>query len=324
MKKERALCFLLAAASFFLPSTSTTVDSIDRSASISGNQTLVSPGGVFQLGFFTPDGAAADGAKKYLDIWYVKVPGPTIVWVANRQSPVLNPPASLQLSADDGRIVIVDGKNATVWSSAAPSTTGTSSVTSARLLDDGNLVLSSSDGSAAWQSFDYPTDTLLPGMKLGVNNRAGITRNITSWRTPTDPSPGEYTFKLVAGGLPQFFLFRGPTARIYTSGPWNGEMLTGVPYLRSQDFNFRVVWSPDETYYSYSILNDSLLSRFMVDRASGQLRRFVWSSGAWSNFWYYPSVPCEHYATCGAFGYCNSDQSPMCSCLPGFVPRSPR
>ncbi|CAN6201595.1 unnamed protein product [Urochloa humidicola] len=320
MKKARALCFLLAAASFFLPSTSTTTtttDSIDGSASISGNQTLVSAGGVFQLGFFTP-GAAADGANKYLGIWYAKVPGPTIVWVANRESPVLNPPASLQLSSD-GRLVIVDGNNATVWSS-----TTTSNVTTARLLDDGNLILRSSDGGVAWQSFDYPTDTLLPGMKLGVDNRAGITRNITSWRTPTDPSPGQYTFKLVPGGLPQFFLFRGPATRIYTSGPWNGEMLTGVPYLKSQDFGFRVVWSPDETYYSYSIRNASLLSRFMVDGASGQLRRFVWSSGAWSNFWYYPSEPCEGYAKCGAFGYCDSGQSPICGCLPGFAPRSPR
>ncbi|CAL5052784.1 unnamed protein product [Urochloa decumbens] len=295
MKKARALCFLLAAASFFLRSTS--IDRIDLSAPLSGNQTLVSLGRVFELGFFTPVGAA-DGTKKYLGIWYAQVPGPTIVWVANRESPVLNPPASLQLSADGRRLVIVDAKNATVWSSAAPTTTMSvnSSRCTARLLDDGNFFLSYDDWSAAWQSFAYPTDTLLPGMKLGVDNRAGITRNITSWRAPTDPSPGEYTFKLVPGGLPQFFLFRGPATRIYTSGPWNGEMLTGVPHLKSQDFSFKVVSSPDEMYYSYSIRNASLLSR----------------------------EPCEGYARCGAFGYCDSGQSPICGCLPGFVPRSPR
>ena len=109
--KARALCFVLAAAaSFILPSTST--DSIDgRAASISGNETLVSAGGVFQLGFFSPGGA--DGAKKYLGIWYAKVPGPTIVWVANRQSPLVNSPVVLELSAD-GRLVILDGQNATV------------------------------------------------------------------------------------------------------------------------------------------------------------------------------------------------------------------
>ncbi|KAF8752434.1 hypothetical protein HU200_011956 [Digitaria exilis] len=316
------LLVLASAATFF--SLATPIDTIDQAASISGNQTLVSSGGVFQLGFFSP-GDGADGDRKYLGIWYAKVPEPTIVWVANRQSPVLNSPGVLKLSPD-GRLVIVDSRNATVWSSAEP-TTSITTLASARLFDDGNFVLSSdgsrSPGSVAWQSFDYPTDTLLPGMKLGVDNKAGITRNITSWSSPTDPSPGPYTFKLVTGGLPQFFLFRGPTTRIYTSGPWNGEMLTGVPYLKSQDFGFTVVSSPDETYYTYSIRNASLLSRFMVDGTSGQLKRFVWSSGAWSNFWYYPSEPCDGYAKCGAFGYCDSSLSQLCSCLPGFVPRSP-
>jgi hypothetical protein len=41
------------------------------------------------------------------------------------------------------------------------------------LLDSGNFILreQNSDGSTRqnlWPSFDYPTDTLLPGMKLGV------------------------------------------------------------------------------------------------------------------------------------------------------------
>ncbi|GJV67663.1 mutator type transposase, partial [Tanacetum coccineum] len=45
---------------------------------------------------------------------------------------------------------------------------------SVTLLDSGNLVLQElfPDGyqkKVLWQSFDYPTDTLLPGMKLGIN-----------------------------------------------------------------------------------------------------------------------------------------------------------
>jgi hypothetical protein len=235
---------------------------------------------------------------------------------------VVNPPASLQLSAG-GRLVILDGNNDTVWSSAAP-TVG--NVTAAQLLDTGNLVLSAdgsgSGPSVAWQSFDYPTDTLLPGMKLGVDTRAGITRNITAWRSPSDPSPGDVTFKLVIGGLPQFFLLRGST-RVYTSGPWNGDILTGVPYLKAQAFTFKVVYSPDETYYSYFIREPSLLSRLVVDGAATQLKRFSLNNGAWNSFWYYPTDQCDYYAKCGPFGYCDTDRSPPCSCLPGFVPRSP-
>lgn len=318
------LVLLATAAAFFPLSTSTDTIGPSESITTSDNQTLVSAGGVFQLGFFSPDG----GAGTYLGIWYYNITEHTVVWVANRQSPVRSTPGVLRISAD-GRLVILDGQNGTVWSSAAPTRNVTPGAT-ARLLDNGNFILSAdgsgsdSDQSVAWQSFDYPTATLLPGMKLGVDVKAGITRNITAWRSASDPSPGDVTFKLVTGGLPQFFLLRGEM-RLYTSGPWNGEILTGVPYLKSNDFTFRVVSSPDETYYSYSIGVDGLLSRLVVDEAAGQVQRFVLLNGGWSNFWYYPNDPCDTYAKCGPFGYCdNTGQSQACVCLPGFEPRSPQ
>jgi hypothetical protein len=286
------LLFVVVGAAFFRPTES--VDSITQAASISGNQTLVSAGGVFQLGFFVPPGA--DDGRTYLGTWYANIPGPTVVWVANRQSPLVDSPGVLRLTAD-GRFEIVDRQNATVWSSAAPTRSVAAGAT-AQLRDNGNFVLIS-DGSVAWQSFDYPSDTLLPGMKLGVDVRSGITRNITSWNTPSDPSPGAYTFKLVLGGMPEFFLVRGGTAETYGSGPFNGEMLTGAPYLRSNDFTFKVVSTPDETYYSYAIGDASLLSRFVVNGTAGRVQRYVWINGAWSTFWYYPDDPCDSCAVCG-------------------------
>ncbi|KAG8078162.1 hypothetical protein GUJ93_ZPchr0007g4910 [Zizania palustris] len=317
------LPLLFVAAATFFSRAVTAADSIGLAGFITGNQTLVSASGVFQLGFFSRDGGA-DG-RTYLGMWYASIPGQTVVWVANRQDPVYNTPAVARLSAD-GRIVIVDGQNATVWSSPAPAINVTGAA-AARLHDNGNFVVSSdgsfSQESVAWQSFDYPTDTLLPGMKLGVDIKKGITRNITSWRSQSDPSPGTYTFKLILGGLPEFFLFRGPTI-IYASGPYNGAELTGVPDLRSQDFTFTVVSSRDETYYSYSIRDPSLLSRFVVDTTAGLVQRFVWINGAWTSFWYYPTDQCDSYAKCGAFGYCDVSTSMPCSCLPGFQPRSPQ
>ncbi|TVU34884.1 hypothetical protein EJB05_16739, partial [Eragrostis curvula] len=315
------LLLATVAAAFTLVAS---IDTILRNTSIAGNQTLVSAGGLYKLGFFSPPGA---DDRTYLGVWYATIPDPkTVVWVANRKDPVVNSPAALQLSAD-GRLVILDGQNATVWSSPAPTRNVTArGAAAARLLDSGNFVLSADgkdfDQSVAWQSFDYPTDTLLPGMKLGVDIKAGITRNITSWRSPSDPAPGEYTFKLVIGGLPQFFLVQAmggaSTRMIYTSGPWNGDILTGVPYLKSKDFAFKVVYSADETYYSYAIRDPSLFSRLVVvDAPSGQLRRFSLNNGAWSNFWYYPTDQCDYYAKCGPFGYCDTDKSPPCSCLPG-------
>lgn len=41
--------------------------------------------------------------------------------------------------------------------------------TNAILLDSGNFVLRNGKSSVLWQSFDNPSDTLLPGMKLGYD-----------------------------------------------------------------------------------------------------------------------------------------------------------
>ncbi|KAL6909784.1 hypothetical protein ACP4OV_001443 [Aristida adscensionis] len=324
--RPRALSFLLLLATAWSPCTST--DTIDRSTPISGNQTLISsPRGVFKLGFFSLRGAG--GRRWYIGIWYANIWGdPKVVWVANRETPVAGEsPGVLALSAD-GRLVICDGRNATVWSSPAPAReVAFTPLAAARLDDEGNFVLRSGgdNSTVAWQSFDYPTDTLLPGMKLGVDVRACITRNITSWRSRSDPSPGAYTFKLVTGGLPQFFLLRGGATKLYTSGPWNGAALTGAPDLRSPEFSFTVVASRDETYYSYAVNDASLLSWLEVDGNKGQLQRFVRSNGGWTNFWYYPNDACDPFALCGPFGYCDSSRSSAaCSCLPGFVPRAPR
>ncbi|KAI5007383.1 receptor-like serine/threonine-protein kinase SD1-8 [Hordeum vulgare subsp. vulgare] len=322
MRTMIRLLLLVAAVCCFSPSGCVAAsDSIDVAASVAGNQTLVSARGIFELGFFSPP-----GGRTYLGIWYAGIPNRTVVWVANRNDPLVSGPGVLRLSPD-GRLLVLDRQNSTVWSSPAPTSRLTAGAV-ARLGDNGNFLLSSdgsgSPQSVAWQSFDYPTDTLLPGMKLGVDVKRGLTRNLTSWSSPTDPSPGQYTFKLVPGGLPEFFLFQG-TDKIYASGPFNGAGLTGVPNLKSKDFLFAVVDSPDETYYSYSITNPSLLrSRFLMDGTAGRVQRYVWASGQsqWSSFWYYPTDPCDTYGYCGAFGYCDMSLNPLCSCLPGFQPRS--
>ena len=101
---------LLATAAFFPLSTSTDTIGPSESITTGNNETLVSAGGVFQLGFFSPDD---DGARTYLGIWYYNITVRTVVWVANRHSPVRSTPGVLRLSAD-GRLVILDGQNGPV------------------------------------------------------------------------------------------------------------------------------------------------------------------------------------------------------------------
>ncbi|RVW37239.1 G-type lectin S-receptor-like serine/threonine-protein kinase [Vitis vinifera] len=62
----------------------------------------------------------------------------------------------------------------------------------AQLLDSGNLIMRNGNDSdpenSLWQSFDYPCDTLLPGMKFGWNRVTGLDRHLSSWRSADDPS----------------------------------------------------------------------------------------------------------------------------------------
>ncbi|XP_059073442.1 G-type lectin S-receptor-like serine/threonine-protein kinase SD2-2 [Cryptomeria japonica] len=53
-------------------------DTLLLGASLTGNQTIISKNGTFELGFFTPN-----GSNWYIGIWYAQIPQKTYVWVAN-------------------------------------------------------------------------------------------------------------------------------------------------------------------------------------------------------------------------------------------------
>jgi hypothetical protein len=321
-------------------STSTTTDTVTPAAPLAADQTLVSAGrGKFVLGFFAPD--PDDAGTTYLGIWFNNIPVRTVVWVANRESPLTlpgSPPgaAALRILAN-GSLAIVDGNTSdgggsVVWAtpppppSSAPPAGALIGNATAQLLDNGNLVLRVPGAGVVWQSFDHPTDTLLPGMKLGIDFRTGLDRRMTSWRGAGDPSPGEYTFRLDPRGSPELFLYRR-SARTYGSGPWNGFQFSGVPNLKSNSLlTFRFVSTPgEEAFYSYDVLpNATVLTRFVLN-SSGQIQRLMWidMTQSWSLFWSYPLDECDGYRACGPYGVCSVERSPICGCAPGFDPRFP-
>uniref|UniRef100_A0A0D9VVN7 Receptor-like serine/threonine-protein kinase n=1 Tax=Leersia perrieri TaxID=77586 RepID=A0A0D9VVN7_9ORYZ len=313
----RALPPLAAGLLLLLSSPAASIDTITVEAPLEGNRTLVSAGGTFALGFF--DAAAG---HTYLGIWYNNIPARTVVWVANRRSPVVGSVAAAELKIDsNGSLAIVQAQRSVVW--VSPGAAGNAT---ALLLDNGNLVLRFAGGGVAWQSFDYPTDTLLPGMKLGVDLRTGLDRYMSSWRLADDPSPGEYTFRIDTHGSPEFFLYRW-SMRTYGSGPWNGYQFSGVPNLRTNTLlSYQFMSTAKEAYYQYDLDGGAtVLTRFVMN-SSGQIQRLMWidTTRSWSVFSSYPMDECEAYRACGAYGVCNVETSPMCGCPVGFEPRYPQ
>nr|POF24219.1 s-locus-specific glycoprotein s13 [Quercus suber] len=149
--------------------SSDTADSITQSQSLSDSKgtTLVSKDGGFVLGFFSP---------------------------ANRRNPI-NGSSGVLMVNNYGKLVLLN-QNSTVVSSANSTKEARNPIV--QLLDLGNLVLREENEENPekylWQSFDYPSDTWLPGMKVGWDLRTGLERRLTAWKSPDDPSPGKLSW----------------------------------------------------------------------------------------------------------------------------------
>ncbi|KAM0068399.1 putative non-specific serine/threonine protein kinase [Helianthus debilis subsp. tardiflorus] len=67
---------------------------------------------MFELGFFSP----GNSKNRYLGIWYKKISTGTVVWVANRETPITDNSGMFKVS-NNGTLVILSGGNIVVWSS---------------------------------------------------------------------------------------------------------------------------------------------------------------------------------------------------------------
>lgn len=225
----------------FFPHISSATDTLTQSHPLrdDGRTTLVSNDGTFELGFFTP----GSSKNRYIGIWYKNIPDKTVVWVANREKPVRDNSSTLSIDTE-GHLVLLSQNRTTVWS--ANSTRNGSNPIIAQLLDSGNLVLRSEQDQNPqhylWQSFDYPSDTFLPGMKIGLDLKTGLDRRLTAWRSWDDPSPGDFTCGVVHGVTSELVMWNGSKV-FQRSGPWNG---VGIGGKSTPLFNLQFIVNEDE------------------------------------------------------------------------------
>ncbi|XP_044335709.1 receptor-like serine/threonine-protein kinase SD1-8 [Triticum aestivum] len=293
-------------------------DLLNEGNNITDGNTLVSADGSFILGFFSP----GVSTNRYLVIWF-SVSNTTVCWVANRERPV-NSTAGVLVFSDTGNLLLLDGSGQTVWTSnsttrAAPGV--------AQLLESGNLVIREQAGhTTVWQSFDYLSDTLLPGMKMGKNRWTGSEWYLSSWRSADDPSPA-YRFVTEANGLPDNTLWDGST-KVYRTGPWNGLRFSGTTEdaTYTDMFKFVVTINDGEVTFGYTATPGTPPSR-IVATSTGFVKRLVWeeSRKRWETFLQGPRDVCDAYAMCGPFGLCNANapSTSFCSCPRGFTPAFP-
>jgi hypothetical protein len=160
-----------------------------------------------------------------LGIWYKKIPVQTVAWVANRFNPI-NDSSGLLMINNIGSVVLMSQNKSVVWLIGLGLEEQAKNPV-LQHLDSGNLVLrDGNSGTPLWESFDYPSDTFLLGMKMGWDLRKGTKWCLTAWKSPDDPSPGDFTYGIEMHSYLEPVVLKG-TNKFYRIGPWNGLQFSG-------------------------------------------------------------------------------------------------
>uniref|UniRef100_A0A0E0B678 Receptor-like serine/threonine-protein kinase n=1 Tax=Oryza glumipatula TaxID=40148 RepID=A0A0E0B678_9ORYZ len=303
-----------------LPPPCSSDDRLVPGKPLTSDATVVSDGGAFAMGFFSPSNSTPD--KLYLGIWYNDIPVRTVVWVANQETPVTNGTTLSLTESSDLVVSDADGRvrwTANVTGGAAGAGNGN---TTAVLMNTGNLVVRSPNGTALWQSFEHPTDSFLPGMKLRMTYSTRASDRLVSWRGPADPSPGSFSYGGDTDTLLQVFMWNG-TRPVMRDGPWTGDVVDGQYQTNSTAINYLAILSrDDEVSIEFAVPASAPHTRYALTYAGEyQLQRWSAASSAWSVLQEWPTG-CGRYGHCGANGYCDNTAAPVptCRCLAGFEP----
>jgi hypothetical protein len=303
-------------------------NSLVPSKPLSPGNTLVSDDGTFALGFFSP----SKSTKKhyYLGIWYNNIPQRTVVWVANRAAPISDLSSAMLALHSSTNLILSDANGRVLWNSnnsiaisPSPATTVSAEAT---LENTGNFILLSNvNRTTLWQSFDHPSDTLLPGMKLRISHKMHPIQHLISWNGLQDPSPGVFSYGADPNSILQQFIWNG--TRPHRRSPvWTSYFLLGgyMDNLHSTIYMAVHRGADDEVYMSIGMPIDSLslLIRMEINY-SGNVNILSWDSNmsVWTSLYIQPAHKCNEYDYCGPYGYCdNNGIAPTCKCLDGFEP----
>nr|GMC82258.1 G-type lectin S-receptor-like serine/threonine-protein kinase At4g27290 isoform X2 [Ipomoea batatas] len=325
MKMKMVFIFFISIISILHFSAAVDTLATNQTLSDDGGTMLVSASQMFVLGFFSP----GSSRNRYLGIWVRNEPERTVVWVANNNNPISDFSGVLRLTPT-GDLIISSTMNQVaniVWRSN--SSAGIKNNPVLQLLDNGNLVVKNGIGDSGfvWQSFDYPGDTLLPGMKIGWNLKTKEEWYLRSWRSQNDPSMGDFTFRLDLLGLPTGILRRGSTV-LFRTGTWDGSKLGQYTFadLYMSVIKSNFVYNDETAYYDFRCVESSTISRLVVNE-TGQITISIWRPHKKNSGWFVIGPiqvdHCDPYGTCGKNSLCNPNSPSLCECLDGFQPRSP-
>ncbi|KAF8393349.1 hypothetical protein HHK36_021592 [Tetracentron sinense] len=183
-------------------------------------------------------------------------PDELIVWVANRDTPVIDTYGVLTINGD-GHLKIIRGEETLIVLNSNKATTNAT----ATLEDTGNFIMREVNSKRVlWQGFDYPTNTLLPGMKLGVNFKTGHRWSLVPWLSSEVHTTRTFTLGGDPNSTTQLFIWqRGDL--YWTSGACGNRSFEFFEHQYSlwelhEKYQMKIS-DGDEKYFTYSVKKGS-------------------------------------------------------------------
>ncbi|GLT39510.1 hypothetical protein SLA2020_136960 [Shorea laevis] len=298
----------------FLLSPCTATDTLREGDSLhvqKAGDVLASKSGIFNAGFYE----VGENAFCFA-IWFnvSSDPNHTVVWMANRDRPVNGKGSKLSLLRNGG-LILTDAGRKIVWNLDYPSAYSVQ----LKLLNNGNLVLQTLDGkSTHWESFKFPTDTLLPNQEFTKDT------NLISSRSRANYSSGNYKFYFGYDNILRLLYQGSDIASVYWPPsrflPWYGRAsynISRVAILNSSGY-FSL---SDDFWFQAADSGIGPLRRLTLD-PDGNLRLYSLeeTAAAWVVSWEAFGEPCKIHGVCGQNSLCKQDhvRGRTCSCLPGF------
>ncbi|KAK0600144.1 hypothetical protein LWI29_012056 [Acer saccharum] len=270
----------------------------------------LSSSGLYAFGFY-PRGNGVYAVGVFLD----GIPEKTVVWTSRRDDQPVSANANLFFTAAEGRLVLqtAQGQDTNI-------TDNEQTASYASMLDTGNFVLYNSDGYILWQSFKYPTDTLLPTQTL----LAGM--EMFSSVSETDQSTGIFRLKMQSdGNLVQYPKDTEDTApyaywSAATFGAGDKVTLNLDVYGHLYLLNATSFKLQNLTSGVYKTRGTIFMMRIDSDGLFRLYSHSLGNSNRWSIVWNSTDDRCQPKGLCGLNSFCFlNDLAPACKCLPGFA-----
>ncbi|KAI3666968.1 hypothetical protein L6452_42009 [Arctium lappa] len=238
--------------------------------------------------------------------------------MANRDEPVNGKQSELSLGKD-GNLVLIDAGHYVIWSTQTKAKS--SSSVQLQLENSGNLVLDDGDRSIIWQSFDHPTDTLLP------NQAFTKTTQLVSSRSSTNCSSGFYKLVFDNDSILRLLYDSPDTTSLYWPDPRVAAWKAGrFQYINTRRASFDSMGQFNSSDGFTFLTADFGMARQRIMRMDidGIVRVYSLveheKGTQWEIQWQAISHSCRIDGICGANSLCtySQDSGRKCSCLHGF------